>query len=145
MLHGLQAGRSVALEDRTSANPHPGSPACRLSVEKPSPSRPHLSFFLKFFKKLFTYFNCLYLFIAFLGPHPHPRLGIESELPLLGYTTATATWDPSRVCDLHRSSWQCRILNPRREARDGTRVLTDTSRIRFCCATTGTPSLSFKG
>ena len=27
-----------------------------------------------------------------------PRLGVKSEL--LVYTTATATWDPSRVCDL---------------------------------------------
>ena len=38
-----------------------------------------------------------------------------------------------------------RSPDPLNEARDGTRVLTDTSRIRFCCATTGTPSLSFKG
>ena len=26
--------------------------------------------------------------------------------------TATATPDPSRICDLHHSSWQCWILNP---------------------------------
>ena len=41
-----------------------------------------------------------------------PRLGGETELQLLGYTTATATLDPSRVCDLHLSSGQHRILNP---------------------------------
>ena len=38
-----------------------------------------------------------------------PRLGVESELQLLD---ATATWDPSFICDLHHSSWQCQILNP---------------------------------
>ena len=49
-----------------------------------------------------------------------PRLGVESELQLLAYTTATATWDLSHVCDLHHSSWQRPILNPLREAWDGT-------------------------
>ena len=41
-----------------------------------------------------------------------PRLGIESELQLLAYTTATttATWDLSRLCDLHHSSWQRQSL-----------------------------------
>ena len=35
------------------------------------------------------------------------------------YTTATATWDLSRICDLHHSSRQCcRILNPLSKARD---------------------------
>ena len=29
-----------------------------------------------------------------------PRLGVESELQLPVYTTATAALDPSRVCDL---------------------------------------------
>ena len=41
-----------------------------------------------------------------------PRLGVESELEPLAYTTATATSDPSRVCHLHHSSRQRRILNP---------------------------------
>ena len=35
-----------------------------------------------------------------------PRLEVESELHLLAYTTATATWDLSHVCDLHHSSPQ---------------------------------------
>ena len=39
-----------------------------------------------------------------------PRRGVQSELQLLAYTTATATQDLSRVCDLHRSSWQHQIL-----------------------------------
>ena len=69
-------------------------------------------------------FVCLFVFSVFLGPHPKhmevPRLGVESELLLQVYTTATATPDPSRICDLHRSSQQCRILDPLSEARDRT-------------------------
>ena len=55
----------------------------------------------------------LFFFFAFSGlPLRHmevPRLGVESELQLLAYTTATATWDPSHVCDLHHSSRQHQI------------------------------------
>ena len=40
-----------------------------------------------------------------------PRLGVESELQLPGY--ATAMPDPSHVCDLPHSLWQCHIINPR--------------------------------
>ena len=42
------------------------------------------------------------------------------------------------VFDLH-SSWQRQILNPLSKARDRTHTLMVPSRIRFCCATTGTP------
>ena len=45
--------------------------------------------------------------------------------------------------DLHHSSWQCQIPDPLSEARDQTRILVDSSRICFCCATRGTPGLSF--
>ena len=44
---------------------------------------------------------------------------------------------PSSICKLHHSSWQRRILNPLSEARDGTRILIDSSRIRFHCVTMG--------
>ena len=47
-----------------------------------------------------------------------PRLGVELELQLLAYTTATAMLDPSHVCDLHHSSWQFWILNQMSGARD---------------------------
>ena len=57
-----------------------------------------------------------FIFLSFLGPylqHPEvPRLGVEWELHLPAYTTATATRDPSHVCNLHYSSQQRRILNP---------------------------------
>jgi len=69
-----------------------------------------------------------------------PRLGAESELQLLAYATATATQDPSQVCDLHHSSQQCQILNPLSKARDRTCNLMVPSRICFHCATTGTPN-----
>ena len=55
-----------------------------------------------------------------------PRRGVESELQLPGYTTATATWDLSHVFGLRCSLWQCQILNPVREARDQTHILKET-------------------
>ena len=58
---------------------------------------------------------------CFLELHPRqmevPRLEVKSELQLLAYTTATETWGPSHLFNLHDSSWQCRILNPLGEAR----------------------------
>ena len=52
-----------------------------------------------------------------------PRLGVELKLQLLVYTTATATRDPSHVCNLQHSSQQHRILNPLSKARDRACVL----------------------
>ena len=85
-----------------------------------------------------------FFFLIFWGPHlwqmEIPRLGVELELELLAYTTATATRDSSLLCNLHLSSWQCQILNPLSEDRDWTLVLMDMSWIRCHWATTGTPS-----
>ena len=77
--------------------------------------------------------SCVFLFLSvFLGPHlwhmEVPRLGVTSELQLLAWATATATQDPSHACDLHHSSQQCRILNPKSGARDRTCIL-DTSQV----------------
>ena len=55
------------------------------------------------------------------------RLGVKSELQLLAYATGTAVLDPSHVCKLHHSSWQCQILNPLSKTRNQTYVLMDTS------------------
>ena len=78
----------------------------------------------------------LFYFPVFLGPQPRhmevPWLGIELELQLPVYTTAIATPDPRRVCDLHHSSRQHRILNPLSKARDRTCILMDASRVRDC-------------
>ena len=68
-------------------------------------------------------------------------LGVELELQLSAYTTATAMQDSSHICNLHHSSQQCQILNPLIEARDRTLNLMVPSRIRFRCITTGTPML----
>ena len=42
-----------------------------------------------------------------------PRLGIQSEKELPAYTTATATSDPSHVCDLHHNSQNAGSLTHR--------------------------------
>ena len=56
-----------------------------------------------------------------------PRLGVESELQLLAYTTATAMRDPSHVCDLRHSSQQHQIPDPLSEARAQTQILMHTN------------------
>ena len=58
-----------------------------------------------------------------------PRLGVESDLQLLAYTTATAMQDLSYICNLHYSSQQHQILSPLSEARDGTYIFMDTSQV----------------
>ena len=79
------------------------------------------------YKKLCVYV-CACACVRFLGPHPWhmevPRLGIDLELQLLAYTTATATQDP-----------------PLSEAKNRTHVLMDmdTSRIHFRCTAVGAP------
>ena len=67
------------------------------------------------------------------------RLGVELELQLPAWTTATATQDLSHVFDLHHSSWQRQILNPLSETRDQTCNLMATSQVPFCYTTVGTP------
>ena len=80
---------------------------------------------------------------CFLGLHPRhmevPRLGVELKLQPPAYATATAMLGPRRICNLHHSSWQCRIPDLLSEARDRTYVLMGTCQICFCCVTTGTP------
>ena len=52
-------------------------------------------FFFLFFFFFFFFFFLLFAFFFFFGLHPRhmeiPRLGVESELQLQAYTTATAT------------------------------------------------------
>ena len=52
-----------------------------------------------------------------------PRLGVELELQLQAYTTATATW--AVLSCLGHSLQQPWVLNPLSEARDQTFILTD--------------------
>ena len=60
-----------------------------------------------------------------------PRLRVKWELQLPAYTTATATaaLDLCHICDLYHSLQQHCILNPLSKARDGTRILMDTSQV----------------
>ena len=83
-------------------------------------AREHIVFFFFFF------FFFFFLFF-FLGPPPQhvevPRLGVESELQLPAYVTATAMRDLNHVYDLRHSSCECQILNPLSKARDQTHIL----------------------
>ena len=87
---------------------------------------------------------CILFFFCFLEPYSRhldvSRRGVESELQLSACTMATARPDGSLICNLDHSSWQCWTLNPLNTAQDPTHVvMMDTSRLRFCCAMTGTP------
>ena len=79
---------------------------------------------------LFFYFFCHFVF---LGPglrhREVPKLGVESELQPPAYATATATQYLSCVFNLHHSSQQRQILNPRIEARHWTHIFMDASRV----------------
>ena len=90
---------------------------------------------------------CVCVCVCVLGLHSwhmeFPRLGLESELQLPSCTRATATQGLRLVCDLQHSSGQHCIPNPLSKARDRTFLLTDSSWICFCCATTGTPPNTF--
>ena len=78
----------------------------------------------------------LLLLSFFLGLHPQHmevlKVGVESELPLPVFTTATAMQDLKRICKLHHSSWQHLFLNPLSKARDQAQVLMDTSWVCYC-------------
>ena len=74
---------------------------------------------------MYNFYQCVYyisctfseflFFFSFLGPHlegygssqARGRIGATA----VAYARATATWDPSCVCDLHHSSEQHWILN----------------------------------
>ena len=87
-----------------------------------------------------------FFFFLFIGLHlghmEDRRLGVESELQPPAYTRATATGDPSRVCDLCYSLRQRWILDPLSKARNRIRNLMVPSQICFHCATMGTPGFS---
>ena len=104
-----------------------------------------ITFSFVLFFCLFLFFVFWLFFFCFLGPYLQhmeaPSLGVKSELQLPAYTTATARWNLSCICDLHHSSWQHWIPDPLREARDRTCILVDTSQICFCFTTMGIPNL----
>ena len=87
--------------------------------------------YLLFFYFILGFFSFSFFF---LGLHPWhmevPRQGVESELRLPAYATASATRDLSHICSLHGSSRQRWIPSPLSEARERTRVLMDISWVR---------------
>ena len=74
-----------------------------------------------------------FFFFVFIGPRLQhmevPRVGVEAELQLPAYTTATATWDPSCIWDLNHTLRQGQLFNPLIEARDGTHILVHSSQV----------------
>ena len=82
-------------------------------------------------------FFFFFFFLIFLGLYlwymEVPRLGVKSRCSCLAYTTATATWDPGHICDLHIP--QLTVTpdpSPAREARDWSCVLMEL--VRFVSA-----------
>ena len=122
---GLKIGATWNHHPLSSASPNLHEPVC-MSCCLFMSSTSFLSHFI--------YLFIVHLF-CFRGSHTQhmevPRRGVESELQPPAYTTATATPDLSCICDLCHSSRQRRIHNPPREARDGTHILMDSSRIFF--------------
>ena len=78
-------------------------------------------------------------FVCFFGFF----LGVKLELQLPVYATATATQNPSHICDLHDSSGQHQILNTQSGARDQTSILIDTSWAHYHWVTRATPVFIF--
>ena len=68
------------------------------------------------------------------------QVGVKPQPQLLAYARATATQDPSHVCNVHHSSRQHRILNPLGKARDRTHNLMVPSGFVNHCAMMGTPA-----
>ena len=72
-----------------------------------------------------------------------PRLGVELELQLPAYPPATATPDPSHVCNLHHSSQRARFST--HWARTGIKPVSPRTLVRFVnqWAMTGIPVTLF--
>ena len=97
------------------------------NLHKPNPYS--LLVFLKL--KIFFFFFFFFFFFVF-RTIPAAYGGSQGrELELLAYTIATTPPDPSRICNLHHSAHQLRILNPLSKARGRTYVLKDASQIHF--------------
>ena len=89
------------------------------------------SLLLEKLRNLTPPFHITFFFFFFFGAYVTPRLGVKLELQLPAYITATATLDPSCVCNLYHSLGQHWILNPVSGPRDRTRILMDTSWVHF--------------
>ena len=61
-----------------------------------------------------------------------PRLGVESELQLSAYTTATAQGVQAASATYTTVHRNARSINPLSKASDQTHVLMDTIRVHYC-------------
>ena len=102
-----------------------------------------VSFTYQFFL-FFLFFFVLFVFFVFsLFTAATAAYGGSQARRLIGAVAAGLYQNHSNTRSepfLRHSSWQCQILNPLSEARNRTCNLRVPSRIRFCCATMGTPS-----
>ena len=118
-----------------------GGKACLLPLQQALGfSQSYLNYARAENRKAFSvlFIKLIYLFFgggAFLGPYLQhmevSRLGVKSKLQLPVYTTATARWDLSCICNLHHSSQKYQILKPLSKARDRTSNLMDTSQVCY--------------
>ena len=92
---------------------------------------------------LYFYYLFVCLFVAFFRAAPAAYGGSKAKGQIrataadLHHSHSNIRSEP--LCDLHHSSWQCRILNPLSEAGDRTCMVMDPGQIGFCRATVGTP------
>ena len=89
------------------------------------------------------FFVCFCILGLYLWHMEVPRLRVKSELQLPTYTTATATWDPSCICDLTTAHSNARSLT--HGARPGINPASSWILVGFVThwATTGTPHWVF--
>ena len=76
--------------------------------------------------KLFQTFPFFFLFIAAPAACGSFQARGQHRAAAEANATATATLDPSRMCNLYHSLWQHQILSPGSEARDWTHSLSET-------------------
>ena len=84
----------------------------------------------------------LYIFFLFrAAPMSYQSSQARGQIRAIaaGLPHSHSKQDPSCICDLHHSLWQCWIPDPLNEARDWSHILMDTSWIHFHCATVGAP------
>ena len=81
----------------------------------------------KFFTTQEKFKNLPFLLWPHLKHMEVSQQGVELELQLPVYATATATPDLSCICGLYHSLWQSWILNPLSKARDCTHILMETA------------------
>ena len=83
------------------------------------------SFYYLFILIFFIFYFLLFraITVVYGGSQTRGRIGAVAT----GLRHSHRMRDPSHVCDLHHSSWQCWILNALSKARDQAHILMDTN------------------